>query len=206
MMPEAPVRFSTMNCCFSESVSLAANRRASGSTEPPGGYGETNFTTLVGQSWEKTGKERLARRRTLKTHIPSSFELQHLPRIVRRGDDEAELFQYAARLAHLLGVRFRELSSPEPEAVLEADAHVAAHHRAHRGDEHLVAPCAEHGPQVLVAEQAIGGALHVQHVFGMRADAAADAEHRLDEQRRLEEPAVDEVRRDIEVPDVVALD
>jgi len=37
MMPEAPVRFSTMNCVFSESPTFAASRRASGSTEPPGG-------------------------------------------------------------------------------------------------------------------------------------------------------------------------
>src|SRR5262245_53106192 len=161
MMPEAPVRFSTRKFCFSESVSLAAKRRASGSTEPPGGYGETNLTTLVGQSWEKTGKERLARRRTLKTHIPSSFEFQHLPGIVWRRDYQPQLFQYAARLRYLLGVRSGELPAPDPQAVLEADAHIAAHHRRLRRDLHLRAAGAEHGPQVLVAEQAIRGALHV---------------------------------------------
>ena len=75
-----------------------------------------------------------------------------------------------------------------------------------RGDEHLVAAGAEHRPVVRVAEQAVGGALHVQHVLGMRADAAADAEHRLDEERRLDQPAVEEVRRGVEVADVVALD
>src|SRR6185369_7228442 len=109
-MPEAPVRFSTMNCCFSDSESLPANRRASGSTEPPGGYGETNFTTLVGQSCANAVPQRKRTRGMifLKTDIASSFEFQHLPRVIRRGDDEAELFQYAARLAHLLGIRFRE--------------------------------------------------------------------------------------------------
>src|SRR5262245_5876075 len=40
----------------------------------------------------------------------------------------------------------------------------------------------------------------------MRADAAADAEHRLDEERRLEQPPLQEMRRGVEVPDVVALD
>src|SRR5258706_15937125 len=98
MMPEAPVRFSTMNCCLSESPSFAANRRASGSTEPPGGDGETKFTTLFGQSWEKTGKERQARRRTLKTHIASSFELQHLPGIVWGGDHHPQPLGNAACL------------------------------------------------------------------------------------------------------------
>src|SRR5439155_1209196 len=116
MMPEAPVRFSTMNCCLSESVSFAARMRASGSTEPPGGYGETNLTTFVGHSG------------------------------------------------------------------------------------------AEHRPQVGIAEQPICGALHVQHVLRMRADAAADAEHRLDEKRRLQQLAVEEMRRGVQVADVVALD
>src|ERR1700682_4223989 len=187
MMPEAPVRFSTMNCCLSESVSLAAKSRASGSTEPPGGYGETNLTGLSGQFWEKTGKEKTIERhktKNLEAHISSSFQLQHLARLVGRRDGKTELFYEAARLRHLLRVGFRQLAAAHPQAVLQPHAHVAAHHRAHRGDEHLVAPCAEHRPVVRVAEQAIGGALHVHHVFGMRADAAADAEHRLDEERR----------------------
>jgi hypothetical protein len=40
----------------------------------------------------------------------------------------------------------------------------------------------------------------------MRADAAEDAEHRLDEERRLDEAAVGEVRERVEMADVVALD
>src|SRR5258706_15331509 len=158
MMPEAPVRFSTMNCCFSDSPSFAARMRASGSTEPPGGYGETNLTTLVGHSCALTGRASSASsasRKKLKRHIASSLELQHLARIVRGGDGEAELFQHAARLVDLLGVRFGELAAPEPQAVLETNAHVAAHHRAHRRDEHLVAAGAEHRPVVPVAAQAI---------------------------------------------------
>src|SRR5260221_5853804 len=38
-----------MNCCPRESASLAPSMRASGSTEPPGGNGTTNFPGLVGQ-------------------------------------------------------------------------------------------------------------------------------------------------------------
>src|SRR6267142_1036295 len=206
MMPEAPVRFSTMNCCLSDSVSLAARMRASGSTEPPGGYGETNLTTFVGHSCATAGSASSASSANLKSHIPSPFELEHVARLGWRGDREAHLFENAARLRHLLGVRLGELAAPEPHAVLEADTHVAAHHRAHRGDEHLVAAGAKHRPVICVAKEAVGGALHVHHVLGMRADAAADAEHRLDEERRLEQPPVDEVRRHVEVADVVALD
>ena len=75
-----------------------------------------------------------------------------------------------------------------------------------RGDRQLVAAGAEHAPPVLVAEQAVGGALHVRDVLGMRADAAEDAEHALDEERRLDDAAIEEVRSRVQVPDVVALD
>ena len=110
-------------------------------------------------------------------------------------------------LGDLLGVRLGELAGADPERVLQADADVAAHRGRHRGDRHLVAPGAEHRPViVLVAEQAVGGALHVHHVFRVRADAAEDAEHRLDEQRRLDEAALEEVLQRVEVADVVALD
>ena len=69
-----------------------------------------------------------------------------------------------------------------PQRVLEPDAHVAAHRGGLRGDGELIAPGAEHRPFVCLAEQPVGGALHVHHVLGMRADAAEDAEHRLHEQ------------------------
>src|SRR5258705_7747674 len=43
-----------MNCCPRESASLAPRMRASGSTEPPGGNGTTNFTGFVGQACATT--------------------------------------------------------------------------------------------------------------------------------------------------------
>src|SRR5204863_203226 len=55
MEPEAPGLFSTMNCCLSASLSLAATRRASGSTEPAGGNGTTNETGFEGQSCARAG-------------------------------------------------------------------------------------------------------------------------------------------------------
>src|SRR5256885_8388019 len=114
MTPEAPVRFSTMNCCFSDSLSLAAKMRASGSTEPPGGYGETNLTRRVGHSCARAGKEKTRSASSLKSHIASSLQLQHVARLVRRSDGEAELFQDPPCLRHLLGVGFRELAAAEP--------------------------------------------------------------------------------------------
>ena len=134
------------------------------------------------------------------------FSPRYLPRIVRRRDLEPQPLDDLPRRAHLRRVRLGELARSEPQAVLEPDAHVAAHRGRHRSDRQLVAAGAEHAPAVLVAEQAVGRALHVRDVVGMRADAAQDAEHALDEQRRLHDAAIEEVRRRVQVPDVVALD
>src|SRR4051812_5804721 len=96
MIPDAPVRFSTRKFCLSESVSLAASRRASGSTEPPGGYGETNLTGLVGHSCAAVPSEIASKRenaRSLESNISSSFELEHLPCLVGRGDGKPQFLQ-----------------------------------------------------------------------------------------------------------------
>lgn len=37
----------------------------------------------------------------------------------------------------------------------------------------------EHGPHIILAEQAVRGALHVRHFIGMRADTARQADHGL---------------------------
>src|SRR5215831_17300904 len=111
MMPEAPVRFSTMNGRLSDSDSFAAKSRASGSTEPPGGYGETNFTGLVGHSCAQAGKAKPSSSKNLKSHIAPSFQLEHLPRLVGSRDGEAQLLQYSFRLRHLLGVALGELAA-----------------------------------------------------------------------------------------------
>ena len=93
----------------------------------------------------------------------------------------------------------------EVDAVLQADAHVAAHDRAD-GDQRVWWRPAPSTDRVVVAEQAVGGALHVHEVLDVGADAAEDPEDRLHEQRRLDEAAVEEVREVVEVADVVALE
>ncbi|MNL15970.1 hypothetical protein D3C87_1369900 [compost metagenome] len=57
---------------------------------------------------------------------------------------------------------------------------------------------------VRVAEQAVGGTAHVRQVFWMATDAAAQTEHRLNENRRLEQPALQEVCGGVQMADVVA--
>src|SRR5436190_19487792 len=46
----------------------------------------------------------------------------------------------------------------------------------------------------------------MRDVFRMRADAAENAEHGLDEERRLHQAAIGEMTQRVQVPDVVALD
>ena len=65
-------------------------------------------------------------------------------------------------------------------------------------------PGREHRPAIVVAEQAVGGLLHEHEIAHVGADAAEDAEDRLDEERRLDQPAVDEMREIVEMADVVA--
>jgi len=70
-----------------------------------------------------------------------------------------------------------------------------------------VAPRAEHREKIVVpAKQAVGRRAHHGHVLGIGAHAAQDAIHRLDEERRLDEPLVDKVREVVEMAEVVAFE
>src|SRR6185437_2939163 len=125
-----------------------------------------------------------------KRHLISALERKNLARLVGRRDLVAKAFENLAHLRDLLGVRLGEPAGADPERILHADAHVAAHRRRHGGNPHLALPGAEHRPVIVVAQKPVGGTLHHHHVFRMRADAAQDAEHRLHEHRRLDKAAV----------------
>src|SRR6266436_6431731 len=70
----------------------------------------------------------------------AAFQLQHLPRLGGGGDVEGELGQDAADLAHLLGIALGQASGAEIDAVLEPDAHIAAHGGTHGRQRDLMAP------------------------------------------------------------------
>jgi hypothetical protein len=67
--PDAPGLFSTINCCFSDSLSFTPTSRASGSTEPPGGNGTISFTGFVGHSCAAAGAAASAASATSKPRI-----------------------------------------------------------------------------------------------------------------------------------------
>src|SRR3974390_2254299 len=121
-------------------------------------------------------------RQKLEIHLVAALKRQDLARFIGRGDFEAEALDDLAHLGDLLRVGLGKLAGPEPQRVLHADTHVAAHRQNLSRHTHLRGAGAERRPFVIVTEQAIGSALHHHDIFGMRADAAADPEHALHEQ------------------------
>src|ERR1044072_9212064 len=72
------------------------------------------------------------------THLAAALEHQDLARLVRGGDLQSQPLDDLPHLGDLRGVRLGELARADPERVLEADAHIAAHRGRHRGNRHLV--------------------------------------------------------------------
>src|ERR1700689_3150068 len=136
----------------------------------------------------------------------AALERQHLARFLGRRDFERQVFQDEADAPHLLRVRLGELALADIKRILEPDAHIAAHDRAHGDERQLVAAGGEDRPVVLIAEQLVSDAFHVAEIVGIGADAAEDAENGLDEERRLDQLAVEEMSERVEVPDVVAFE
>ena len=144
---------------------------------------------------------------SLEIHLVAALELEHLARVLGRCDLEAQAPRSSAATSFTCSA-FDLASRPGPAQRLSSrpTRTLPPMRDRLRGDGQLVAAGTEHAPLVLVAEQAVGGALHVRHVLRVRADAAEDAEHRLDEERRLDDAAVGEMAQRIEMADVVALD
>ena len=109
-------------------------------------------------------------------------------------------------LATCSALDFASLPLPIHREFFEPDADVAAKRDGLRGDRQLRPAGAEHRPVIVVPEQPVGGALHMRDVLGMGADAAEDAEHALHEERRLDQAAIGEMGKRVEMADVVALD
>ncbi len=64
----------------------------------------------------------------------------------------------------------------------------------------------EDRPGIGIAEQLVGNPLHMDEVFRIGTDTAEDAKDRLHEERRLDQTAVEEMRKVVEMPDIVTLE
>src|SRR5712664_3230299 len=108
--------------------------------------------------------------------LVAALELQHGAGLVRRRDIERQLLDDLADAADLFGVALGQPSGAEIDAVLEPDPDIAAHRRPDGGEVDLVAPGRQDRPLIVSTEQAVRGPPHMHQIFGMRPDAAEDAE------------------------------
>ena len=133
-----------------------------------------------------------------------ALEAEHPACIVGRGDLQIEIFDDGANLPHLLGVGFGENAPRDVEAVLEPDTDMPLARGRMGGEGHLVPAGRQHRPLIGVAEQPIRRFLHEEQVRPFGPDAAQNAEDRLNQERRLDDLAVQKVGQVVEMADVVA--
>src|SRR3546814_14335289 len=81
----------------------------------------------------------------------------------------------------LLRVAFGQFAGTTPKRVLQSHADIASHGCCHGDNAHLPRARTEHRPFILIAEESVGGALHVHDIVGMAADPAQNAEAGLNE-------------------------
>src|SRR6516164_2134054 len=111
-------------------------------------------------TWIASSLSLLAMTHQSKLHAVRAFEPEQLPRFVRRRDLVTEVLDDATDLGDLLGIAFGELAGTNVKRILQAHSHIAADHRRGGAEIHLMAAASQDRPQIIVAEQPVGGALH----------------------------------------------
>src|SRR6266849_9172616 len=69
----------------------------------------------------------------------AALEREHVARLPGRGDLQRQVLEDGADARHLVGIGLRQLPLADEERILEPDADIAAHDRAH-GDERQLMP------------------------------------------------------------------
>src|SRR3546814_3475643 len=90
----------------------------------------------------------------------------------------------------LLRVAFGQFAGTTPKRVLQSHADIASHGCCPGDNAHLPRARTEHRPFILIAEESVGGALHVHDIVGMAADPAQNAEAGLNEERCFHQSTV----------------
>ena len=140
-----------------------------------------------------------------KRDVVLTLQRQHLTHFGWGRNIERQFAQDAANLLDLGRVGLSEFTFREIEIVFEANSDVSTHDRTRRDEVRLMASCCENGPVVVITEELVRNAPHVDEVFDIAADAAKDAEDRLHEQWRLNQSAFEKMSQRVKVADVVAL-
>src|SRR6266403_1416070 len=72
-------------------------------------------------------------------------------------------------------------------------------------ERHLVPPGSKHRPAIGIAtEQPVSGLAHEHEILEIGTDTTEDTEDHLDEERGLDEPAVDKMRQIVKMANIVA--
>src|SRR5947209_6616415 len=111
-------------------------------------------------------------------YLREALELQDFAGFVRRGGFEAQFADDARHLRHLIGVARRQLALADIDAILQADAHIAAHRERRDADRELEAPRRRDGPLELPEEEPRLVIEQHEVLYGGR-EAAEDTEHEL---------------------------
>src|SRR3546814_14624463 len=98
----------------------------------------------------------------------------NFPRLVGSGDAEAKSFNDLPCGTYLLRVAFGQFAGTTPKRVLQSHADIASHGCCHGDNAHLPRARTEHRPFILIAEESVGGALHVHDIVGMAADRSEE--------------------------------
>ena len=116
----------------------------------------------------------------------TSLEAKHHAGLGRGRDFKGEILDDPPppHLGNLIGIRLGEFALGNMESVLQADADVPAHHRAHGDESHLMFADGQNRPAIVGAEQLVRGPAHVHQVLVVRPDAAENVEDSLDEEQR----------------------
>src|SRR5215207_4264908 len=118
----------------------------------------------------------------------AALEAERLARFVWGGGLAVEEVGQSDGLLDQLGVGLRTFVAADAEVVLEADAHVAAQHQAHRGEVVLRGVAdARGGEGEVVAEEIQSRAAHVHELLYGGCVRAHDAENELDVDRGVEQ-------------------
>src|SRR3546814_11603083 len=110
----------------------------------------------------------------------------------------AKSFYNLSHLGDLFCIAGGELTRPDPEAVLQPDADMAAHAGRHGGHPHLVGAGRQDRPVIIRSKKAVGRALQVPNIVRLGADAPQASQAGLDEKRGPNEALSPEIITPIE--------
>src|SRR6266567_116501 len=128
---------------------------------------------------------------------------KHLACVIGRRHSERQELENLAHPRHLIGVAARQLAFAEVEIILKADADICPKDSTHRAKLKLVATRRQDRPMIVAAKQPIGHLANVGDIPRINANAPAEAEYGLNDQRRRQQSSLGKIGDIVKMADVV---